>query len=302
MTNNGVGTPPLIAWQQTNGKGFSAVFKRKGREDIGWGTVDTADQELHGRLELVPYKYKGTKSNKFDYYAFCGLMDHSVINSRDNAVSVGYYAKSMNLAVTCVTKGIGTLAKDGYDAVVDYGPDTTVGENSTSFSIGGSLGAEAKMAKGLEYGGSGSVDVSWGVSFSSPNIIFTTRRGSNGVNWTCNLPAVGFKTLGIPANPFPPSKGGYKWYPMAIFRVPKGQPCVIEIDVEVRWRYDYTRGITKDKKNWDRKYRYTFDGKQSIREELTLVFDHDHFLADLKAGKAEPNDLMNYTKRAWQIY
>jgi hypothetical protein len=198
-------------------------------------------------LRFIPYKFKGNNPKK-DYYLFRGIMDHSVSGFSHNALSVGYYCSSMNLSVRCLTPG-------ATNAIYDYGPNTTVGQSTTSFTIGAELSGTAG-SEGSS--GSAGLNAGFGVSFSSNDVSFQARNAGNMLNLTCHLPAIGFKSPGVPADPLPASYSGYKWRPHVIIEVPKGKVPKLEIGVDVRWKFDYTRGITNDKKYSIKKYYYTY--------------------------------------------
>ncbi|MEG4087259.1 hypothetical protein, partial [Microcoleus sp. POL10_C6] len=243
---------PAGAWE-TGGKDFTQQITLNGRSDIGWGTVNTSDQRLYGYIHFLPYKLTGNDPS-YDYYAFVGSMTHGVTTSKNNVFSVGYYATEMDLVVTCLTES---------STVYQYGPDSTVGTNTTSFSIGAGLQGGFK---GDEPTGTAGINASWGVSFASPDVSFLASRLENGVTWRCKLPCISFKSPGIPADPFPASAAGYTWKPALIVKVPKGKPPILEIRVRIQWNFDYTRGITNDVKSWVQTFTYNYQGVPSIKE------------------------------------
>jgi hypothetical protein len=111
-----------------------------GRSDVGLGAISTSGQRMTLSNTIVPYKLKGNDPAN-DYWLLSGIETHGVQgnpgNPADNWVSVGYYASDMNLELKCLN---GTLQ--------DYGPLSTQGQNTTGWTVGGSLSASVDSSKG----------------------------------------------------------------------------------------------------------------------------------------------------------
>lgn len=259
-------TDPSGPWKM-GAQELNQDWSTSGRDDPGWGTVPTKNQLMSGQLRLYGYLLAKTSARPstpenaaklagHDYYAVAGHMGHSVTHDDDykpstNWASVGYYATGMRLALELVSQD----GSEVQGSVWDAGPTTTVGSNTTSFSIGGGISA------GM-FGDTPTANVdmnaSFGTSFSSPNVTISEATIAHQVLWTVALPGVGFVSPGSPANPLPPSYVGYQWQFGAIFEVPSGSVFSLSVRPRIVWDYDWTRGITNDTKSWDQTYNYTY--------------------------------------------
>jgi hypothetical protein len=213
----------------------------------GWRqAIDTEGQRMSGALRITAFKL--ASDNKFaDFYSIFGEMTHGVSHSGGdydpgrNWVSVGYYATRMSLTLTLRNDGPGCQ-------IWDAGPTSTVGSSTTSFNIGGSLsGGMFGENPILQAGVSGS----FGASFAAPDVRFATSQVGDTIRWDVSLPGVGFTSPGVPANPEEPSYAGYKWYFGVIYLVPPGHGLSLAVVPEIAWEFDYTRGITNDRKTWN---------------------------------------------------
>lgn len=222
-----------------------------GRNNIGWGTVTTADQNMAGAVRMYTYKLQTADSVQQDYYSAFGHMSHGVAHGNKdyqpyyptpNWVSVGYYAPSMSLVLELIGNG----------SVWDSGPTSTVGSSSTGFNIGGNLGGMVGEINAAQ----GGVSTAFSASFASPDVRTGHAAVANTLRWDIALPGVGFVSPGVPANPKEPSYAGYKWYFAAIFKVDKGAPFELRVHPRVNWNFDYTRGITNDTKTWENDQTY----------------------------------------------
>lgn len=235
--------PPAGAWDSA-GEEFLRESYIQGRPTdsllVMGGAVATGSQSLYGRIHFVPYRLTDNDPN-YDYYLFTGDMRHAVSGYGSNAVSVGYYAREMNLTVKAVTPG---------SQVYEFGPNTTVENVTESFNLAVSLQGG--------FSGEGTVGVSAGfsVSFEKPSVSIYARGFGDRVEWDCKLPHVGFISPGVPADPRPPSSQGYAWKPSVIIRTPEGEPAILSISSRIHWDYDYTRGITYDSRSWSQQAGY----------------------------------------------
>ena len=225
-------------------------FSASGRSNVGWGTIDTAHQKLGGGLRATSYKLPG---KQHDYYSLYGHMSQGVkhgdgdYNPSLNWVSVGYYCTLMSLVLELV-------GNDG--TVWDAGPTSTVGSNTTTFSIGGNLSATGGDFDTVSAG----VNMSCGSSFSSPDGTIGQAVVGNSVRWDVKLPGVGFVSPGRPANPEQPAYAGYAWTFGAIFELPKGADFSFRAHPRAVWEFDYTRGITIDTKTWEIDKVFSYKG------------------------------------------
>ena len=224
---------PVGPWQAGE-ESFEMNVRMQGRPNIGWGTNTTENQILTGAVRILSHKYITFKTHDKDYYGLTGHMRHGVTNSGNTAVSVGYFAPQMKLA----------LQLQGEGSVWEAGPTSTVGEASTSFNIGGSLGTFGDSP-------TASVNAGFGESYSTPSVTIAQTTSGKTVSWNIKLPGVGFQSPGVPANPHEPSYAGYSWKFGVIFEVPKGQPLKVLVKPEIEWAFDYTRGIRNDTKVWE---------------------------------------------------
>lgn len=223
--------PSTQAWQPY-GQMLNLSGTVDGKADIGHYTVSRQNQEMRTDLLLSVYKNAvpvgtpGGASDGFDYYLVTGQFRHSVKGYDHNAWSCGYYGKMMSL----------TLSAHGAQ-LIDSGPGSTVGTNTTSWSIGGSLQATA----GGKDGGSASAGLSFGYSssFSTPNVTFGSSTSHDSVTVVTHLP-------GDKGSPKEPSKDGYQYYVGAIFRVPQGQGLKLSATTMATWDYEYTLLIVND--------------------------------------------------------
>lgn len=219
-----------------------------GRSNIGWGCIDTQNQQISGAVNFWAYKLRKDPSVQQDYYAVYGQMSHGVMHSEGsynpetNWVSVGYFATHMSLVLEISGDG----DKSEYSCW-DCGPTSTVGENSTSFSIGANLNLQVGDITTV----GGGVDASFGCSFSAPDVLISGAKGDHSARWDVNLPGVGFKSPGVPANPFAPSYGGYEWYFGAIFMTPPNVIPNLLVHPRIEWEFDYTRGIINHQITWE---------------------------------------------------
>jgi hypothetical protein len=228
---------------------LTRAFSTSGRSDPGWGTVPTAGQTLSGSLDGFGYKLAKAANVKEDYYAVYGHMSHGILHSdgaydpEPNWVSVGYYAMYMSLLLELTTDGA---------TVYDYGPISTVGSDSTSFSIGANLSGTVGDFNTISGGGS----VGFGASFASPNTVISAARVEHAVRWDVRLPYVGYLQPAIPANPLPPSCAGYEWYFGLIVEVAGGTVPTLRVHPRVTWEYDWPRGTANDTKTWEDDFQY----------------------------------------------
>jgi hypothetical protein len=224
---------------------FSLNGLLKGRKNVGLGAIDTEHQQMSGALRMTAFQLQ-SQSKSWNFYSVFGSMTHGVSHKDSNYtpgpnwVSVGYYATAMSLKLDLVDGGTGA-------EIWDSGPTSTVGSNSTGFSIGGNLsggtfGGEPILSAGVNGG--------FSASFASPDVTFATSQVANSVQWNVALPGVGFVSPGVPANPHEPSYAGYKFYFGAIYALPKASTFKLSITPSIRWEFDYTRGITNDVKVW----------------------------------------------------
>lgn len=221
---------------------FALGGELQGRNNLArWrSAIDTENQRLSGMINMTGYKLM-SEATKHDFYCVFGSFSHGVSHQKEyhpgkNLVSVGYYATEMSL----------NLELHDSDAMVwDSGPTSTVGANQTSFSIGGNLSGGTFAGEPIIQGG---VSGSFGAGFSSPNVKFAQTMMQDHVQWVVKLPGVSFVSPGVPSNPEEPSYAGYKWYFGAIFVIPSGRTFALDVVANVSWNFDYTRGITNDRK------------------------------------------------------
>jgi hypothetical protein len=218
-----------------------------GRENPGWGTVTTRDQRMSASVRMYLYKLGTALGTQSDYFAVYGLMNHGIAhtnkeyqsyNPGPNWLSVGYYATDMSLVLELLTDG----------DVWDSGPSSTVGSNTTGFSLGGNLSAGQFGESGIAQVG---VSASFSASFSSPDVSTGHSEVGKAVRWDIKLPGVGFISPAVPANPKPASYAGYQWHYGVIFEVPKGTDLELRVAPRVKWVYDNPRGTVNDTKTWE---------------------------------------------------
>jgi hypothetical protein len=235
---------------------FKAQSTLTGRGNIGWGAVSTEDQSMSGTVRMYAYKLVMERDSdaKHDYFAAYGHMSHGVAhgnkeyqpyNPNPNWVSVGYYANHMSLVLELLTDG----------DVWDSGPQSTVGSSTTGFNIGGNISGGSFGGQSIAQVG---VSAGFSASFSSPDVTTGHSEVGKVLRWDIKLPAVGFVSPGVPANPLPPSYAGYQWTFGAIFQLPKGTNLQLRVAPRVRWEFDYTRGIENDTKTWEDDQTYTY--------------------------------------------
>lgn len=219
-----------------------------GRPNPGWGCIDTEHQTITGTVNFFSYKLNKAEKVKEDYYAVYGLMRHGILHQGGtydpsaNLNCVGYYANTMSLVLAI--GGPGEAA--GY-SVWDAGPTSTVGQATSSFSIGGNLGGTVGDFNVV----SGGLDASFGTSFSTPEVVLSQATVENSVRWDVRLPGVGFSSPGVPANPHPPSSAGYQWYFGVIYKTPGGIVPQLTVHPRINWEFDWTRGITNHEVTWE---------------------------------------------------
>ena len=243
------------------------MFKEQsGRENIGWGCIDTQGQRVSGSLRFFAYKLNKAKDVKEDYYAVYGLMSHGVTHAEmpydpsSSALSVGYYSPAMSLVLEVSGNG----DAEGY-RVYDSGPTSTVGQHSTSFSVGGGLSATVGDFNviGMD------INTSFGTTFSSPDVQIAASKMKRAVRWDVTLPGVGFLGSSSPINPLASSFAGYQWYFGVIFETPGGDIPTITVRPRISWRFDYTRGLLKDEIVWEETRSFDLEFKQPL--DVTVV-------------------------------
>jgi len=222
---------------------YRREYTENGDPDIGLGTVPTASQVLDGVIEAYVYKLHKNKQapNEKEWYALYGIMRHGVLHEAEpdytpspNWVSVGYYATEMSLQI-----GL----HGGSGVVYDQGPLSTVGQATTSWSIGGSLSVMAGDISGATAG----VNAGFSESYSTPAVTTTEATIGPKCRWTIALPAVGFQS---DPNPKQPSYAGFQWKFGIIFEIPDASPPTFQILSDIHWQYDWTRGLTHYTRNW----------------------------------------------------
>lgn len=224
------------AWQYV-GNVATHLFAGDGGDDPASGTVPTKVQTVSATFILEAYKFvMAGGASDADYYLLYGEFGHGIQNSpadpSANWLSVGFYSTHQYLTITCTTPGA---------IVTEFGPNSTVGSHTVSFSIGASAGAKVGGGKPGEV--SGGVSASVGVSFTAPDVRYAVRPARNSVVWQVALPGVGADGPGIPANPLEASYAGQWWQPMLVVSVAKNAPLVVDASMEIDFCYDYTRGI-----------------------------------------------------------
>jgi hypothetical protein len=235
----------------------------EGRGNAGWGTIETARQALSASVHATAYNLK-SQSTTHDFYSVFGHFQHGVAHGDPpqdydpsrNWASVGYYADKMSLTLEL-------LGDDSSAMLWDSGPTSTVTSESVGFNIGGNLSAGSFAGEPILSAG---VSGGFGAQFSSPSVKFAHSPVGHNVTWFVSLPGVGHVSPGVPANPFPPSYAGYKWYFGAIYVLTAGKPFSVRIRPSVEWGLDWTRGIRNDTKAWqpqDSQTVYTYKGSQS---------------------------------------
>jgi hypothetical protein len=237
---------PAGPWQAGRTQ-FKLDTTLTGRGNPGWGTVTTQDQSMDGSVRMYLYKLATAAAAQEDYFAVFGHMSHGIAhgnkeyqpyNPTPNWVSVGYYANHMSLVLELLTDG----------DVWDSGPHSTVGSNTTGFSLGGNLSAGFMGKDPIAQAG---VSASFSASFSSPDVTTGHSEVGKTLRWDVGLPAVGFVSPGVPANPKPASYAGFQWYFGGIFQVPKGTNLQLRVAPRVRWEFDWPRGSENDTKTWE---------------------------------------------------
>ena len=216
---------PPSGWQQI-GQPITLESHVSGAGDLAnWQlAVPRSGSRMYLNVSLLVYK-TASPINGFDYYLVTGRQRHAVTGFAQNAVSRGYYGRQMSLAL------IGSGAN-----LIDFGPNSTVGSETTSWTVGASVGAKVE---GDNVSPTGSASFSFGKSFSSPDVRFKTSSTASAVTFTTRLP-------GHPDAPKPPSRAGYGFDLAAIFEVPAGQGLQLTIGAGAAWRYDYTLLIEND--------------------------------------------------------
>lgn len=212
---------PPIGWQQI-GSRVTLTSEARGADDLNPLTRAVKRSQSRMFLQAAFMVYKTVRPiNGHEYYAVIGSQRHSVTGYDANWVSRGYYGKEMALMIS------------GNGDLVEYGPESTVGSETTSWSVGGSIGTEGSSP-------SASANFSFGMSFSSPDVKFFTTAGPNSLSIKTRLPGGGADINR------PPSTDGYMLYPVAIFRVPQGRGLTLTFSSVALWEFQYTLPIVND--------------------------------------------------------
>lgn len=229
---------PPSGWQQI-GQPITLETTVHGASDLpAWQlTVPRSKSRMYLNVSLLVYKTV-SPINGFDYYLVTGKQRHAVTGFAQNAVSRGYYGREMTLSLS----GSGV-------SLIDFGPNSTVGSETTSWTVGASLGAKIE---GDSVVPTGSASFSFGKSFSSPDVRFETSATASAVTFNTKLP-------GHPDSPKPPSRAGYGFDMAAIFEVPAGRGLSLTVVSSGKWRYDYTLLIENDVKEAAQFGMYTVD-------------------------------------------
>lgn len=221
VSGQGLPVQPPSGWQQI-GSRVVLTSEARGADDLNSLTLAVKRSQSRMFLQAAFMVYKTRQAiNGHEYYAVIGSQRHSVTGYDANWVSRGYYGKEMGLMIS------------GNGDLVEYGPESTVGSQTTSWSVGGSLGVEGSSV-------SGSANFSFGMSFSSPDVKFHTTAGPNSLSIQTKLPGGGGDINR------PPSTDGYMLYPVAIFRVPQGRGLTLTFSSVGMWEFQYTLPIVND--------------------------------------------------------
>lgn len=221
VSGQGLPVQPPSGWEQI-GSRIVLTSEAGGAPDLNALTRAVKRSQSRMFLQAAFMVYKTRQAvNGHEYYAVVGTQRHSVTGYDANWVSRGYYGKEMALLIS------------GNGELVEYGPESTVGTEVTSWSVGGSIGAE-----GSTFSGAGSF--SFGMSFSSPDVKFLTTAGPNSLSIQTKLPGGG------PDFNRPPATHGYILYPVAIFRVPQNQGITLALTSVAKWEFQYTLPIVND--------------------------------------------------------
>ncbi|GLQ93082.1 hypothetical protein GCM10007901_20330 [Dyella acidisoli] len=221
--------------------------------DLKWqyaGKGGTGQLWVNG-YQLNPLE-KHPAHKDFNYFLIVMQVAQGNISYVQKCDEVGYYCQKENVVVT---------AAAGQD-IYEYGPNSTIGTSTVSFSIGASLQGAVSEKDGAS-GGAG-VSAEWGVSYSAPDTTFTVTpyypndpKACAKVEYVVDLPGVGFQSPGIPANPKFASKG-YSWTAALVIRAKKGENAKGVIDIKINWDKDKPRGIASSKDQWVGTYAFSF--------------------------------------------
>lgn len=237
-------SPPLLypngPWQVGEMKiEFDQTFAgmpNKG-DDPNWEPnkgIQSESQSLNAAVEGTFHRLITAYKVKSDYYAVFGKFSHGVTHNIDGydgtkAPSGGYFAVAMNLDIQVLTDR-GT--------VWNFGPDTTRGETSKNWSIGGGLSAMIGQMTGV----TGEVHANFGSSFSIPDVSINTARRHEGVRWDVSLPDQ--KSTGNRAKG--PSFAGCFWAFGVIFEISAETEFIMRVSPRIDWEYYYIAHERKD--------------------------------------------------------
>lgn len=229
---------PPSGWRQV-GQPITLESTVHGANDLAaWRmAVPRSKSRMYLNVSMLVYK-TAEPINGFDYYLVTGRQRHAVNGFDQNAVSRGYYGRDMALSMF-----------GGGASLVDFGPNSTVGSETTSWTVGANLGAKVEGDSVVPTAGA---SFSFGKSFSSPDVRFETSATASTVTFNTRLP-------GHPDNPKPPSRAGYGFEFAAIFEVPAGRGLNLTIVSSGKWRYDYTLLIENDVKQTAQFGTYSVD-------------------------------------------
>lgn len=197
------------------------------------GLIDTEHQQLHAELACTTHKLNTTAKAPNDYYSIYGHMTHG-IRHQDPYFGQpkhwptglfnpqGYYVSTMVMQMDVITPG-GT--------VYAYGPgNSTVGQTTSSFNIGGALSAML----GFIDGGTAGMNFGFGNSFSTPDVTIAASELDRSMRWTVSLPGPGVVEGGLPQQP---SYSGFQWWFGAIIETPPNAAFKMAMRPEVTFRY-----------------------------------------------------------------
>lgn len=202
------------------------------------GGVPTETQRMSMLIEAYVYRLNRRSDVPHEYYAVNGIMRHGIQHSEGPYnphpwwLAVGYYVDHMGLSWSIM---------EPQCRVYEQGPNSTVGQASTSYSIGGGLNA---MVGDMNAVG-GSVNASFGQSYTTPAVTIAESTVERTAQWMISLPAVGFQN---DPNPKEPSYAGYEWNFGIIFQCPVNVSPTFNIRASVSFHYDNTRGHRYDTK------------------------------------------------------
>ncbi|GLQ46034.1 hypothetical protein GCM10007862_10850 [Dyella lipolytica] len=167
----------------------------------------------------------------YDYYLIVMQVTQGNLSYVEKCDEVGWYCQWEKLIFSTVNS----------EDIYHYGPNSTVGTASTSFTVGGGLQGGIQDGKGE---GTIGASAEWGISYATPDTTFTVTPNYSqapSVTYDVRLPGVGFQGPSIPANPKSASKG-YQWTGAIIIRTPKNAGATGQITGKFFWERYKPRG------------------------------------------------------------